>query len=314
MPRMIGTQEDGRASEPDWLAARKGELGRAWRRKELYEVGVTRRGLERQVAAGALIRVRYGVYATPELHPALRTAIASGSRLACQSAAAAAGLWTRFEQPLHLQCSRRGAEHAHWADLPFPEEVEPWTVGTHNALWQAARCLPFVEAVAIWDSALHRRQVSATQLEAVVEALPVRYREIAEWVDGRAESGLETALRCLLRRAGYRLEPQFPLGRGRRADGRLGSVILEADGRDTHLDRERDYERDLEMARRGFATLRFTGDMVWRRQDAVVEAVEGLLGPEQAGTLRSAEELFPWAEPARSAQRQGTPSARPLAA
>lgn len=167
---------------------------------------------------------------------------------------------------------------AHWAELPFPDEADRFGVGLRNALWQAARCLEFPAVVAMADSALQQRMLDEAQLREIAAALPARRRTLLEWVDGRAESGLESLLRCALRRDGIRWESQVVIPGVGRVDGRADRVIVEADGAEYHADLARDYGRDLRAAQGGYATLRLDFATIVHRSDEAVAAVRGLVG------------------------------------
>lgn len=273
-------------TKQDWLARRGGYLGRIWTREDLRAAGMNWRHINAALARGDLQRLRRGIYASPDVHPALAAAASTGSRLACSTALAAYGAWTRNERCLHLQCRRRRAgQVSHWAELPFPDEMDEYGVGLRNALWQAIQCLPFLDAVAACDSVLHSGALSEHEWEEIVLALPRKYHRIADWVDPCAESGLETAMRCTLRRAGIDMDAQHWVDAGTRVDGVVGPLVVEADGREFHADVERDYEREFRLARLGLVTLRFTYDMLWRRAEEVVEAVLAVLRRVDPGWL-----------------------------
>lgn len=282
----------------DWLARRGGYLGQIFTREELREAGMNWRDIAAALSRGDLKRLKRGIYASPDTHPALAAAASTGSRLACATALAAYGVWTRDDRCLHLQCKRRRAgQISHWAQLPFPDEVEEYGVGLRNALWQAVQCLPFVDAVAACDSALHSGRLSLSEWEELVVVLPEKYHRILEWVDPRAESGLESAMRCVLRRDGIDMLPQQWLGAGTRVDGLVGPIVVEADGREFHLDVARDYEREFRLARLGHATLRFTYEMLWERAEEVAQAVRAVLERCDPGWLaRNCQgwRAYPW--------------------
>ena len=272
---------EGRAGRGDHLSARGGSIGRFFTTAELEAGGLSRRARARAVEEGLLLRVRHGVYASPDAHPDVLSVLRTGNRLACATAAAAAGLWVLRARPLHVQCggrSRAGGPGvvAHWSEPRFPETASPYSVGLADALRQAVVCLPEVEAVAILDSALNTGRIDPDGLAAIAATLSAPRARVLDRVDGRAESGLETRLRFILEEGGLSFRSQAEVGPHRLdflVEGRLG---VEADGRAFH-EAGRDYARDVSLAGHGVAALHFAAEQIWGDPCSVLRGIRSVL-------------------------------------
>jgi very-short-patch-repair endonuclease len=145
-----------------------------------------------------------------------------------------------------------------------------------------ARTCPIPQALAIADTAVRTALITAAELRQATAALrgtgAVAARQVAAWVDARAASPLESALRGLLLVNGFRqFDPQLAVvHEGRRVaivdlGDRKSGLLLEADSFLWHGQRaslERDARRYDELVSRGFLVLRFTweqvlGDPAW---------------------------------------------------
>ena len=100
-------------------------------------------------------------------------------------------------------------------------------------------------------------------------------RLAADDLDHRSESGIESLVRVALRDSGLHVASQVVVPGVGRVDLLVeGRVIVEVDGRRWHAgEQARDYWRDLELARRGYAVVRVDYRLVVSRLDAVVAAV-----------------------------------------
>lgn len=267
-------------------------------RQQLLAVGCTPRALSWAVHAGRLIRVRRGWYALPTIGHDLERAVRIGGRLGCLSAAAELGLWVPHDSTTHVWLTRdasrlrdptdrflrlapieRDGCVLHW--WPCLEVPSPMCVGTMDALAQVVRCQPTAIAVAVIDSALHQRVISPTQLGSLFRQLPGQYRWIRLVVDRKAESGLESIARLLIRGAGliWASQVSYP-GIGRVDLLVEGRVAVELDGRTWH-DLEdaqaRDYAKDAALAALGIVVLRFSYAQVMYRPHEVLAAILGAL-------------------------------------
>lgn len=263
---------------------------------ELAALGVAPRRVQRLAAAGALVRVRPGVYATPEAAVPVVAAARVGGRLAGASAAGHHGLWTPPVPRLVVEVGRA-------ADLRDPADVSralDRSDPSVRVLWnrrrefrrvgvtplahivpQVLRTEPAPYAVAILDSLLRASPLSLAGLELVAAGRPATERRVLARRDGRAESGTESVARCVLQDAGFRVEVQVrvPFTDLDRLDLLVeGRIVVECDSRhhDDPRSRDRDAARDLALTALGFVVLRPRWRTVMFDPEALVAAVTTL--------------------------------------
>ena len=252
---------------------------------------VTAHAVRSALAAGAIRRVAKGVYALPEAPAALTAARSQGGVVSHLSAAQYWRMSVIVVPPLpHVTLPPRRARRQaglpcvlHWAEVPAIDDV---TTPVRTVL-DCARTLPFNEALAVTDSALHLRLVDRDELDDAAARLMGphrrRIRRVVELADQRAESVLESALRAILIEAGIEgFEPQvgvqnaafsarLDLGHRRR---RIG---LEADGFQFHGSRTalvKDCRRQINLTLCGWLVLRFSWEDVMYDPEWVTEAVQ----------------------------------------
>jgi very-short-patch-repair endonuclease len=159
-----------------------------------------------------------------------------------------------------------------------------------RTILDCAATLPFVQALAVADSALAFTLVGKAELLAAAcgtrgAGRPARLR-VAVHADGRAANAFESALRGVLIEAGLTgFVPQVRIPLERRAvrvdlADEVRRVVLEADSYEHHGDRqawERDCERYDELTAAGWVVLRITWRQVVDRPGRVVELVRSTL-------------------------------------
>lgn len=321
---------------PSALAA----LGGLAKAVQLLDRGFTYRQLSAAVAAGEIVRVRQGWYVLEDDGSPWIDAVRVGGRLACVSAAVEHGLWALDARRPHVQVPpdarelrsaadrqvRQRIRHdavVHWvpdavahaasdprrhehpdappvpvaAAVADPRRVAP----VLECLVQLARCRPWDEAVAVWDSAVHARRITAEELESALSALGGELeRRMRADLDPTAESGLESMLRVPLRRAGLAVRTQVERGPYRTdIELRLPSgawIDVECDGEAWHASARKhqdDRVRDAFITTAGGWALRFTGAQIIAQRGAVLDAIAAAvhrLAPHHAaaGRLRDA--------------------------
>lgn len=216
-----------------------------------------------------------------------RRAASVGGRLTCVSALALLGCFEPPAAGLHVQvppdASRLGVSVGplgggggvvlHWVPLENPPRTP--VVSPSDAVHQLLRCLPRPFAIAVLDSAIHQRVLAPARVIDLVRRAPRRFRLVPDDLDGRSESGIESLVRVALRDAGLSVDVQVVIPGVGRVDLVVdGRVVVEVDGREWHQgEQERDYWRDLELARRGYVVVRVDYRMVVSHIDSVIEAV-----------------------------------------
>ena len=258
-------------------------------RRQLVRVGAAPHELTAAVRSGALMRVRRGYYALPDLEPQLMHAVRIGGRLGCVSAARRLGIWAAVPQFAHVAMRHEASRmrspkdrfagltvenldgcELHWWRLPRALRPNLHTVGSAEALAHIARCQPRELAVASFDSALNQGFVGPLELDAIFGVLPGKLHYLRDEVDGRCMSGIETLVRLMLVDAGieFRLQVEFR-GVGTVDFVVAGCVVVETDGRLGHVDQTsqlRDYRRDAALIRLGFAVVRLSYAQVMSRR------------------------------------------------
>ena len=237
---------------------------------------MTRARIRGAVGRGELVRAARGIYALPDLPPAQLAAARARGALSFATAAEFWGLeLVRRSDAVHVTVAR-GARPAgqdgvtvHQSALTA-EEVRDGVTSPLRTVLDCATALPFREGLAVADSALALRFVTARELVDAAQrsAGPGRPRRIAvaRSADRRAANALESALRgTLLERRLDGFEPQHAVWlNGREVHVDLGDgdrrMAIEAEGYATHGSRSAfaaDCERYDELGRRGWLVLRF---------------------------------------------------------
>jgi Protein of unknown function (DUF559) len=223
-----------------------------WRRS-----GLTDGRLRTLVAAGQLVQLRRGAYATsgilaqaasdPGLRHALDVAAVRATRnkalvASHQSAATLHGLRLLKAMPtgtvtLTIPGTRKGSYSrsgviCHAADLPAEHVTNLYGVPATTAcrtVIDVARKSSFMEAVVLADSALYERYTSKTELRRVLAGCPhwpgtAQASEVVEFASGLAESVFESCARVVFR------EQELPAPELQvHILGREGTVIARAD-------------------------------------------------------------------------------------
>lgn len=262
---------------------------------ELRAEGLSRAGLRNALRYGAILRARRDVYLSGEVSDRVFAAQRVGGRLDCVSALAELGVFVLDSRPLHVQVepnrARQRSPHSRLVRMPRDGSVVlHWrgedlggahTVGVVSALGCALQCQPPRAAVATLDSALHLGAIGEDDLDEIFAAVPEKYRVLRPLVDGRAEAGSETLARLLVRGLGVPVEIQKVIEGVGRVDLVVdGWLVIECDSRAHHggwIAQERDRQRDLALAERGYVCIRPTAQMIFTRPDQLLRSVRGLL-------------------------------------
>ncbi|MET0780550.1 MAG: type IV toxin-antitoxin system AbiEi family antitoxin domain-containing protein [Microbacterium sp.] len=267
--------------------------------RELRASGLSRRGLERALTHGTLVRARRDVYLSATASANVVKAQRVGGRLDCLSVLQELGVFVFDNKRLHVQVEaydgrlrsptsrKERLEHTrdgnrvvvHWRTIDAPFDLH--TVPIVHALAQSAFCQPPRSFVASIDSALNTGVIEDHDLTELFALLPPRLKVLRPLIDGRAEAGSETLARLLLRVLGCRIELQKWIDGVGRVDLVIdGWLVVECDSRAHHEGwemQEADRERDLALAARGYTTIRPTANLIFHRPEVLVAAVRGLL-------------------------------------
>ncbi|WP_346057830.1 endonuclease domain-containing protein [Leucobacter alluvii] len=226
----------------------------------LLNAGWSRHQLDRAVGAGLLTRPKKGWLARRDADPALVYAATHGVIISCVSQAKRRGLWVPHHDRSHAAVRVPGRTDAgstvlHWRAPLLQREPHSLEDPIENALDLVAHCLPFEDAVAVWDSAATRGIITRQRMAR----LPLRgsARAVLAALDPFADSGLETYVRLRTKWLRVRCVSQAWIA-GHRVDLLFGDrLVLQIDG-GTHVgpQRTRDNEHDAQLRLLGYTVIR----------------------------------------------------------
>ncbi len=267
--------------ETDPVAA-VAEHGGVARISTLRRKGSSRYRIDAALSAGRLTRVRRDWVAVPHANAHLVAAAREGVVLSCVTAARRRGLWVLAEDRTHVAAAPhgRGGKSSkalvHWSEPVVARHPDALVDSIENALALVATCLPYEQALAIWESALRQQIADALALARL--NLPGRAREILAAASPFSDSGLESLVVPRLRWMGLRIIPQAWVA-GHRVDFLIGErLILQIDG-GHHVGQQRtaDIAHDAQLMLLGYRVIRVSYEQVvndWPAvQDVIMRAV-----------------------------------------
>ncbi|MFC7789044.1 type IV toxin-antitoxin system AbiEi family antitoxin domain-containing protein [Microbacterium sp. MAHUQ-60] len=241
------------------------QLGGVARTATLRAQGVTTRRLREAVGAGEIVKIRRGLYASPDAPSVVRHAAEHGGVPGCADAADRLGLWLLERGRSCVWLGRAGEAHpgcgnchVHWTDgtavfgrLP-PVEV---------VLLQLLECFDDETFFAAYESALRLMKISPSGIAWLRQRMPVGKRWLMSVARSDADSGLESLVRLRLHLLGIRVRTQIRIDGVGEIDIVIGDrLLIECDGRENHeraAERHKDLLRDAAAAALGYETLRF---------------------------------------------------------
>lgn len=229
--------------------------------QSVIDAGVTVHAIRTAIAAGELVRIRRKWLAAQDADPDLVTAARAGVVLSCATQARRIGLWVQDTSDVHVAAPpraghvRAGGAIVHWSAPIVPRPREALIDPVENVLSLVSTCLPFAQALAIWESALRKDLVSLQSLRAM--PFGPRGRRLIAVARPWSDSGLESIATSRLRFLRLPITQQaFVLGKP--VDVLIGDrLILEIDGA-THTGRQRDRDIafDARAAANGYHVIR----------------------------------------------------------
>jgi very-short-patch-repair endonuclease len=251
------------------------------------------------LTTGRVVRARRDHYLPATAPDAVLRAVRVGGRLTCLSLLTLLNVFVLETSHLHVHMTRGSSRmrsphdrrrrleprvsrgvRLHWG--PLIEAVgQRACVSVLDAIAHAVLCQAPRATVATLDSALHKGLVTMVELRDLFERLPQRFRVLLSLVDARAESGPESLMRLMLRGLGCAVELQVQFEGVGRVDLVVdGWLVIECDSEEYHSDWARqvaDRNRDLQLAARGYCTIRPTANAIMWHPEVVLAAVRGLL-------------------------------------
>lgn len=248
---------------------------------DIYAAGFSRHAISKAVDEGRTLRIRRSWIALHECEDDLLSAVGAGGRLTCVSAARRLGLWVPDDGAVHISVRPEGSHFdkrrfsVHWSPGPAPARRRAPVEPLINVLHHAARCQEPSAALAIWESALNRRLISADVLRNVSWS-GSRAKRMAAIASRLSDSGLETEFILLMRAIGVAVRQQIWID-GHPVDALIGErLIVQLDGFAHHHDavaRRRDIEADARLRLRGYTVLRFDYFQVFFQPAFVQETI-----------------------------------------
>lgn len=262
------------------------------RTRTLIDGGLSPYAIRQLVGQGRLVRPAPGWIALPGVAPPMVHAVKHGAVLSCMSVIELRGLWvpTPVTHP-HLAARtprsrvRPGEHVCHWATPKLRRAPFQLVDHLENALVLAAACLPVEHALAVWESALRRRETTRATLALL--ALNRRERELLEQCSEFSDSGLESYVGHRLRALKLHIVPQAWV-LGHRVDFLVERrLVLQIDG-GHHVGPQRDADnlQDAELAVNGYVTIRVSSRQVERDWPEVQRLVMTALSQVPASRRR----------------------------
>lgn len=227
----------------------------------LRRLGITEHAMRRATERGLIRSVCRGWVALPGADPMLVAAARRGVVLSCVTLAARRGIWVTSADEVHVAAPPKSG-HAgavrgvvHWSRPVFPRDPDRLEDSVENALLLVARCQPFDDALATWESALRMRLVDVGLLART--PLGSTARELLKAAEPFSDAATETVFRTRLRWLDVAITPQVWI-LGHVVDILIGErLVVQIDG-GHHVDaqRSRDIAHDAELMLRGYHVIR----------------------------------------------------------
>jgi very-short-patch-repair endonuclease len=264
------------------------------------------------VRAGAIRRAAQGVYVCRHADAPQLAAARLHARVDCVSALRRAGVWSGFDDRLHLHVgshatgvrasgvpvaraeplsleqllSRRsgGGEHdaelrvaMHRGRLSYPA-ASASLVSPRDALLHSMRCLDDENVIAALESAVREGFITMAGLADVCARAPGRLGAAISEIELTSHSGYETIVRVRLRRAGFAVVAQgYIPGVGHQDLVVEDLVGIETDGQFWHNTSEQfrvDHDRDVRSAALGRGVIRLSESEIFLHWETSLLAIE----------------------------------------
>jgi very-short-patch-repair endonuclease len=277
-------------------------LGKIATREQLVQRGVNGLELTAAVRRGEIWRIRRAHYATRGALPEAIAAVRVGCKLAGPSAARSYGLWSGFDERVHValprNASRLRTNYApsaatalspdtsareivlHWQSLDGTSEC--WRVGVPDVLRQMTAWTDRETAIACIDTARTILGYTAADVRSVFDSAPISDRVVSTRSRPGSDAGTESVVRQRLESCGIEVDQQVSIPGVGRVDMMIRGtrIIVEVDGKNFHSREdafENDRRRDAQLAALGYVVIRLSFAQVfgnWARcENAILDAV-----------------------------------------
>ncbi len=264
-------------------------VGSAAHRSELHAEGYTDVQLRRAVREREVAVLRRAWFVSASAPDDLREAARLGGRLTCTTLARRRGWWMPEgigeELHLHFPPGSTGPRIestwpgvTHWT-RPIAPLGRSLIASVEDALAHIAVCQPPETALVLWESAATVEKLAPEALRRIQWGTRAA-REIADSVNGLADSGLEVLLCGPLRRLRVQVRQQVILA-GKPVDILVGRwLVVQIDGWAHHssaAQRGKDVAHDAELRLRGYTVLRFSYAQVVHDRDGAMRTIRRAL-------------------------------------
>lgn len=258
-------------------------LGGVASRRELLQL-ITKAELDACLASGQLVKVGQSQIALPAAADAVAIARRFGGVLAGESAALHWGWKVKSPPPVPVVLAPRNhGRSTNEVKLVRRDVPAGWTEkGALNraaTVVDCARRIPFDSALAVADSALRSRQVTAGELGKAADALSGRFQSrvtrVLDAASPLAANPFESVARAIADEVpGLRVRPQVSIVPGERCDlvDETLRIVIECDSWEFHSGEElfrRDVRRYTRLTVNGWLVIRLTWEDVMFRPDWV---------------------------------------------
>lgn len=247
---------------------------------------IPRAEFESAVESQRLIRLRRGLYASPDVPEADREAVGLGGVLTCVSLLKALNLWVTERDRLHVAVPGHagggrvhGRARFHWRSWPGFERGSFSRDSIESALLHMITCVDEADAVVMMDSAMNTGAITPSALEGLRASAPAGKRHLFDRVDPAAMSGLESRVRLAFAARGHRVRTQVPISGVGIVDILIGDrLVIETDGDRWHSEKEQrmtDYRRTLTLQEIEYLPVRLDYEQVmdeWATTEAKIGA------------------------------------------
>lgn len=277
---------------------------------ELLRAGETAHSIASAVRTGAIRRAAQGVYVCRHADAQQLDAAKLHARVDCISALRRAGVWSGFDDRLHLHVdshatgvrasgtpvasseprtleqllSRRPNEHhgelrvaMHRGRLAYPL-ASASLVSPRDALLHSMRCLDDEHVIAALESAVREGFITEAELAELCARAPGRLAAAISEIELTSHSGYETIVRRRLRHAGFTVVAQGYIPGVGHQDLVVEDVVgIETDGQFWHNTAKQfrvDHDRDIRSAALGRGVIRLSESEIFLHWETSLLAIE----------------------------------------
>lgn len=267
-------------------------LGGIATRRELIAAGVTDRLLRSHVQEGILRQPARGSYSSlPRQDPRFRATVLGGL-VTGASAMDLMGAWLpAHPKVLHVAVPPSTGRRPHVAGVRFHwGDQRQGARGVASLVDSLARVVldeDLETSVCCLDWALSTGRLDRIDFESIWLRLPRSAHSVAEWVDPRSQSILESVARVRLCRRGWRVRSQVRVGELQSIDLVVEDAIaLELDGRRFHESTfSTDRRKDLQITIEGRHAIRLDAPLLFGAWSLVEEAIAAALAARGRGVV-----------------------------